>query len=615
MNAFVQHGRLEGQSPGSRVPWDLIEQTARKYPERVALQHDTVQLTYGDLLARTGALARRLRAAGVAADMPVAICLPRTPAFVVAMLAVARAGGCFVPIDPEWPQNRIRYVLDDVGAVAVVTTVDRFDWLASPGRALLVAATDEDRADPRDLDLAAGGELAYIIYTSGSTGAPKGVEITNRNLLNLMAWHCAAFDVSSADRASCVAGLGFDAVVWEIWPHLSCGACVCLCDDAVRAAPTALARWLVDMEISIAFAPTPLAEPIMLAPWPQRTRLRYLLTGGDVLHVRPRHDLPFAVVNNYGPTECTVVTTSGAVGPSDAMDVPPIGWPIDGAIVRILDDRGVPVKDGRAGEICIGGAGVARGYRNRPALTAEKFVADPLAGPTDRLYRTGDLGRWLDDGQIAFIGRHDDQVKVRGHRVELEEISTALNHHPAVVQSVVMHRRAGTDAILIAYVVLGEGAVPLSGELRLFLAQHLPEPMLPAAFVRLAALPLATSGKVDRRALPDPGEGNLLPDEGFRAPSSEIEVRLARLVAEVLEIDRVGLDDNFFLLGGHSLLGTQLLIKARETFGAALTLRDLFQSQTVANLAARIEQRILESPAQANDEPAPQTGPICAIAR
>jgi len=321
------------------------------------------------------------------------------------------------------------------------------------------------------------------------------------------------------------------------------------------------------------------------------------LTGGDTLHVRPIGGLPFAVVNNYGPTECTVVATSGVVAASDGgATLPAIGAPIAGTRIHILDDRGEPVDAGDVGEIYIGGDSVGRGYRHRPALSAENFVADPFA-PNDRgarLYRTGDLARWLPDGQIAFHGRRDNQVKIRGHRVELDEISAALNHHPLVVQSAVIGRGDGAAMRLAAYVVATPHAALSASDLRAFLASRLPDYMLPSAFIGVPALPLTASGKLDRTALPAPTAANTLAVGEFHPLASTLEGRLGAIVAGVLELDQVGAEDNFFLLGGHSLLGAQVVMKARDAFGAELTLRDLFQAQTVRKLAAKIEQRIVE---------------------
>jgi amino acid adenylation domain-containing protein len=575
------------------TPIDLVAAIARSQPDAVALRLGTAELTYQDMMARVKVLADAMAEAGVGVDVPVGVCLDRTFDYIIAILAASLAGGAFLPLDPVWPEDRLRFVLDDARAPVLMTSPDRAEQLDGPGRTVLSPTARPQRSN-RTRPRVTPSNLAYIIYTSGSTGEPKGVEITQGNLLHLIRSHRDIYRLTCRDHASCVAGLGFDAAVWEIWPYLAVGATVSLADEAVRSSSEALRRWLVEARISMAFVPTPLAEPMLSARWPDETALRYLLTGGDTLHVHPAEGLPFAVVNNYGPTECTVLATAGVVPPS-RDGLPSIGRPIAGARIHILDPQGSPVGPGELGEIFIGGKGVGRGYRNRPALTAENFVADPFAphDPTARLYRTGDLGCWLPDGQIGFHGRRDNQIKIRGYRVELDEISAALDAHPMVAQSAVIASGEGADMRLVAYVVPTPNAVPEANELHAFLGTRLPEYMLPSAFVGLAALPLTASGKLDRTALPVPTISTQpAPEEP--APASGIETRLARIIAEVLGIEHVAADNNFFLLGGHSLLGAQVVLKVRDEFGSELTLRDLFQTQTVTKLAARIEQRIVE---------------------
>jgi amino acid adenylation domain-containing protein len=577
----------------ARSAIQMIDAVARSMPDSIALRGNDSQMTYREMMHRADWLAGQLQAAGVARDVPVGICLDRSFDYVIAMLAASKAGGAFMPLDPNWPEERLRFAMEDSGAPVVVTSSFSFARFLQTGRTVLSADTKtESRRGTTSLPCTPAGrdDLAYLIYTSGSTGGPKGVEITQGNLLGLIRWHCKEFAVTPQDRASSVAGLGFDAAVWEIWPYLCIGASVSLAADDVRASWQALRGWLVDEQISMAFVPTPTAEPMISAEWPPRTALRYLLTGGDTLHVRPSDSLPFSVINNYGPTECTVVATSGRVEPIGAA-VPSIGRAIAGAQIHILDEHRRPVAAGEIGEIYIGGTGVGRGYRRRPELTAERFTTDTKNDT--RLYRTGDLARWLPNGQIAFHGRRDGLVKIRGHRVEPEEISAILSAHPLVGQCFVTARGDGPDVTLVAYVVPTPGSTPRAGELRSFLGMRLPDFMLPSAFVGMASLPLSTSGKLDRRALPEPSAANTLSSAEYREPASVVECEIAAIIAKLLKLDRVGLDDNFFLLGGHSLLGTQLVLRAQDAFGIELTLRDLFQTQTVAKLAATIEQRIL----------------------
>jgi len=587
----------------------MVAAAARSHPEGIALRSKARKLTYRELMLSVEQLADELVDAGIGPDVPVGISLERSFDYVTAILAASSAGGAFLPLHPDWPDERVRFVLRDARAPLLITSSQKRARLADASWTVLSpqakARPRRDRTS-RTRPSVGSSNLAYIIYTSGSTGEPKGVEITHGNLLSLISWHREAFAVTARDRASCVAGLGFDAAVWELWPHLSVGASVALPDESVRTSSDALRQWLIEEKINIAFVPTPLAEPMISAPWPRETQLRFLLTGGDTLHVSPIAGLPFAVINNYGPTECTVVGTSGMVPPADGTaSLPSIGRAIAGAQIHILDERMQPLRAGEVGEIYIGGTGVGRGYRGRPDLTAEKFVADPFARDQGaRLYRTGDLGRLLPNGEVAFCGRRDNQVKLRGYRVELDEISAALDRHPLIAQSAVALSGGGPDASLIAYIVAKPRAAVTAGELRDFLASRIPDYMQPSTFVGLSALPLSASGKLDRAALPPPSAVNTLPNAQYSAPSSTVEGKLAAIVAELLRLDHVGAEDNFFLLGGHSLLGTQLVLRARDTFGADLTLRDLFQAQTVAKLAATIERRLVERLEQISDEEA-----------
>ncbi|HTO81259.1 MAG TPA: non-ribosomal peptide synthetase [Methylomirabilota bacterium] len=586
----------------------LVTDIARSTPDRIALRAGSARMSYGELSASANRLAAPLQALGVGREVPVGICLERSFDQIVAVLAALKTGAAFLPLDPAWPEQRLQTMLDDAQAPVLVGNGALADRLSRPGRRAIRLDRDAPaiaRLDARDVVVPTDDEdLAYIIYTSGSTGAPKGVELTRGNLFNLVSWHRTAFAVTAEDRASHLAGLGFDAAVWEIWPYLTAGASVTLVDESVRTSPLLLWQWLADEKITIAFVPTPLAEPLITAPWPAETALRLLLTGGDTLHRFPRPGLPFAVVNNYGPAECAVVATSGIV-PAEIAPTgsPTIGCPIANARIHLLDGQGDPVPEGATGEICIGGAGVGRGYRNRPDLTRERFVADRFdAEPGRRLYRTGDLGCRLPSGEIGFRGRIDSQVRVRGQRVEPDEIASALNRHPQVATSVVVTRgSAAADQRLVAYMVPAAASAPTAQELRDFLATLLPDFMIPTSFVRLESLPMTTNGKVDKSALPEPLPENALEQVGYRAPETPVERFLAKIIADVLAVERIGADDNFFLIGGHSLLGTQVVLRARETFGVDLTLRHLFEAQTVANLGAVIE-RLLRAKLEAMSE-------------
>ena len=349
-------------------------------------------------------------------------------------------------------------------------------------------------------------------------------------------------------------------------------------------------------KITITFLATPLAESMMLLDWPREVDLRILLTGADTLHRRPSARLPFTLVNNYGPTECTVVATSGVVAPAESSSrTPSIGRAIDNTEVLVLDDQGKLVSPGIAGELYLGGASVARGYRNRPELTAQRFVANPLRpGSGERLYRTGDLVRELPGGELEFLGRIDEQIKIRGYRIEPSEIVSALDASPDVDASAVMAVEDGPgEKRLVAYVALADGAKTTAGELQALLRKQLPDYMIPATFVRIESLPITSNGKVDWSALPLPLNGNVLTDEGYVAPRNIMEEKLAAIIAPLLHVERVGVHDNFFFRGGHSLLGTQLLTKIGETFGVELSLLNLFEHPTLAEMSEEIEQLIL----------------------
>lgn len=575
----------------------LVAAQAAATPNRLALATDKELMTYSELDARSNQLARHLRSLGVRPNVLVALYLPCSTALVVGALGVLKAGGAYVPLDPEYPPERIVGMLNDAQPAVVLTQHCLVDQL-SPGKWQTLELDCEmprvgcHSAEPIEPDVNCES-LAYVIYTSGSTGRPKGVQIAHDNLLNLVSWHQTAFEVTPADRASQLASPGFDAAVWELWPYLSAGASVHFPDEAIRSEPESLRYWLVSKGITIAFVPTPLAERMISLEWPRETALRLLLTGADTLRSYPPSGLPFTLVNNYGPTECTVVATSGPVHPNGNRDMlPSIGRPISNVQVYILDEQLQRAPVGVVGEIYIGGAGVGQGYLNAPELTAARFIASPFGSkPNGRLYKTGDLGCYLPDGQIAFRGRVDDQIKIRGYRVEPNEIIATLAKHPAVAASAVIAREETPgDKQLIAYVVPTAGSTLTNKLLREFLSGQLPEYMIPAVFVRIDSLPLNASGKLNRAALPKPDESNSLHDESYVAPRTAIERRIAEILAPLLGLDKVSVEDNFFMLGGHSLLGTQMIARTHEVFGVKLSLRSLFDSPTIAALATEVER-------------------------
>jgi len=588
----------------------LVAERAASAPDSLAVKAGAESLSYAELELRSNQLAEHLRSLGAGAESVVGILLERSVSSVIAALAVLKAGAGYLPLNPATPSDRLGFMLQDSGLSAVITSDGLADALGAGSWNVIKVDGDRERiaSYPGNSVHAAAdaNQLAYVIYTSGSTGQPKGVEITRGGLASLVSWHLRAFQVTSSDRASLLASIGFDATVWEMWPYLAAGASVHIPDEAVRQQVEPLRDWLVEDKITISFVPTPLAEMLIQTEWPAATALRILLTGADTLHRRPPQGLPFTLVNNYGPTESTVVATSGVVAPmgSDAKQ-PSIGRAIDGTQIHILDEQMHPVAAGTSGELFIGGASLARGYRNRPELTAAKFVPNPFSNGSGagRLYRTGDRARLLPNGEIEFLGRFDDQVKIRGYRVELDEISSVLNSHPEVKASAVtVASMGGGEKRLIGYLVLDRGSRSTANLFREFLQRRVPDYMIPATFVRVSALPLTTNGKVDRSALPAPN-GNTLPEEAYVAPRSVVEQRLAELIAPLLHVERVGANDNFFLLGGHSLLGTQLLTRISETFGVELSLLTIFDHPTLAGMSSEIERLILAKLDQGDESP------------
>jgi amino acid adenylation domain-containing protein len=575
--------------------------------QKVALREGKNTLTYSELNQQADAFAAYMIKTGLQPSASVGICLQRSFDWVIAALAVMRAGAAYVPMDDAWPDKRIRYVISDCRATHLIAPAARL-------RRLQPAVIE---VDPQQLALStsaapslprpqiAPDDLAYIIYTSGTSGYPKGVEITHANLAHLVDWHMTAFDISDRDRASHLAGLGFDAAGWEIWPYFTAGASVSIVDDTTRVSPELLQQWLLAEEITMSYVPTALSLPLAELNWPTETALRFLLTGGEKLHRAPQHPLPFMLVNNYGPTECTVVSTSGVVD-AGSSTVPSIGRPIDRVSIHILDESGAPVPQGAIGEIYISGAGIGRGYRNLPDLTAKCFLPDPLSRvPGTRMYRTGDLALRLPDGQIEFRGRVDSQEKIRGNRVELEEIISVLYQHPKVKFATV-HARCDEsgEKRLIAYVMPIEDDVPTSNELQEFLANRLPAYMVPAAFVRLAAVPLSPNGKVDEMLLEAPSSANLLPvaREASSGATDPVCEKLLGIVRQLLKSESVSSQDDFFLVGGHSLLGTQLILRIRSAFQVDISLRDLFEARTVLRLAEKIESQLIAEISAMTDE-------------
>jgi arthrofactin-type cyclic lipopeptide synthetase C len=573
--------------PQGQTVHGLIEAQAARAADAVAAVVDGQALSYGELNGRANALAHHLIAQGVRPDDRVAVVARRGLDTLVALLAVLKAGAGYVPVDPAHPDERLRYLLGDSAPVVVLAQqalLERLQGLSVP----LLALDRPDwplRADNPQVPGLGVNHLAYVIYTSGSTGEPKGVMVEHQSLVNLVHWHCKAFELGSGDHTASVAGFGFDAMAWEIWPALCAGAVLHLPPATLgNEQLDALLAWWLEQPLKVAFLPTPVAE-YAFAQGLRHPTLRTLLIGGDRL--RQFHSDPgCVVVNNYGPTEATVVASSGLVLPGGALD---IGRPIANARLYLLDEARQLVPTGSTGELYVGGAGVARGYLNRPALSAERFLDDPFSeAPGARMYRTGDLARWNSDGTLDYQGRNDDQVKIRGLRIELGEIEAQLLRLPGIDEALVLASEEvpGQPRLLAWFIAQGEVASP--AELRASLAQCLPTYMLPAALVRLDSWPLTANGKVDRRALPPP-EREALASQAHEAPQGELETALAALWGELLQVAQVGRHDRFFELGGHSLLAMRMVGQVRQRLGLDLSLGQLFADDRLLALAAALQ--------------------------
>ncbi len=509
----------------------------------------------------------------------------------IACLAALKAGAAYVPLDPVHPPERLAGMVADVGAAVVLTRADVAVKVDFPAPVLHLDREAFEGIDDTDPDVRPDPEgLAYVIFTSGSTGRPKGSGVRHAGLSNLCAFYAATTGMGPDDRLSQVAAPGFDVAVGELWPTLAAGASLHFLPDEAIGAPPRLLDWLVREGVTICFLPTPLMEVVLDEPAAAGLPLRWFYTGGDRLTRRPPAAAAWKLWNIYGPSECTVVSTSWVVEPAGTAGegVPSIGVPVPGARAYLLDRAGELSPPGVPGELWVGGTPVGRGYLGRPELTAERFRPDPFGPPGARLYRTGDLARFRPDGRLDYLGRLDNQVKIRGFRVELGEVEAALLALPTVREGVVVAREdAAGDKRLVAYVVGRDGA-PDAAELRDRLRRTLPEGMVPAAFVTLPALPLSANGKVDRKALPAPdwngGEEAGAP-RGARTPQTPIEELLAGIWAELLGRDRIGVDDDFFAAGGHSLLAARLTGRLRAAFGVDLPLAEVFAHPTVAALA------------------------------
>nr|BFD89294.1 hypothetical protein KitaXyl93_06540 [Kitasatospora sp. Xyl93] len=581
---------------GPSLP-ELFLARAEAAPDAVAVVAGPLELTYAELADRTRRLAHRLRGLGVTPETPVGVALHRGADLVTALLAVLTAGGVYVPLAPDHPADRLAYLVEDAGVGLVLTEESLRDRLPDGPRLVLLDGDGSEPAQalaaPVPVDPAGA---AYVMYTSGSTGRPKGVVVPHAAIRNRVLWSVEHLDLGPGERLLQKTTIGFDAAVWEFLSPLVSGATVVTAPADAHRDPAVMARAAAEHGVTVLQLVPSVLRLLLAEPGlADCTALRVVCSAGEPLPAdlceRLRALLDVRVVNTYGPTECAIDSTAWPHDGSQRDGIVPIGHPLTGARVHVVDaqDRLVPV--GVPGELCVAGVGLARGYLGRPGLTAERFAPNPYPlTPGERWYRTGDLVRRRADGALEFLARLDEQVKVRGVRIEPGEIEAALALHPAVrAAAVAAHRSAAGDLELTAYVVPAPGAAATAEELRAHLAARLPEAMVPSAVLELDELPLTPSGKVDRKLLPSREGRQRDASRPWTAPRTATERAVAEAMAEVLEVDRVGAEDDFFALGGHSLVAIRMVLRLRRALGVDLTVGDLFGARTVAALAARVD--------------------------
>ena len=612
--------RNQSSYPENVCIHQLFEQQVRKKPTAIAVKFGNQQFTYQALNRGSNQLARYLQKLGINSEMLVGICLERSVEAIAAMLAVLKAGGAYVPLDPSYPSERLHFMLEDAGITVVITKEDWADLFPTENTRIVCLDRQWDAiAMESDLNLSnpcTADQLAYLIYTSGSTGTPKGVMVPHR-AVNRLVCNTNYVEIETSDRIAQVANLAFDAATFEVWGALLNGAQLIGIDREITLSPTDFVTELQQQQISILFLTTALFNQTV-SQIPQAFQsLKYLLFGGEMVNVdrvrtvvqqgKPQH-----LIHVYGPTENTTFSTWYEVKdiPENATTIP-IGQAIANTQVYLLDANLNPVPANVSGEIYVGGDGLARGYLNRPELTAERFIDNPFlvdslhrknppakdtplikGGRGDRsskLYKTGDRALYRHDGNLEFLGRTDNQIKIRGFRVELGEIETAIAQHPMVQTAAVIVREVDSNSQLIAYIVPETSTIPTERDLRAFLKTKLPAYMLPAAFVVLDTLPLTANGKVDQKALPPPHLTVARETSPTVAPTTSLEASLVEIWTKLLGAKQIGIHDNFFEKGGHSLLATQLGSRIRDRFKVELPLRSVFETPTIAELAQKIE--------------------------
>ncbi|MDQ1024653.1 amino acid adenylation domain-containing protein [Streptomyces umbrinus] len=583
---------------------ELVERQVARVPGAVAVVCGESQLTYRELNARANQLARHLMGQGAGAGSLVAVCLERGPDMIIALLGILKAGAAYVPMDPDYPEQRLEFMLRDTHASLMVTQAALVQRFAGSGVECVLMDRDRPVLDAlADADLrpqATPDALAYVIYTSGSTGIPKGVMIEHRSICRLVGSNWFA-PLTSEDVVAQAASSSFDAFTFECWAPLVAGGSVAVLEKDTVLNSASLQAALRSHRVSVLFLTSALFNQHILDRPDAFAGVRRILYGGELVDQAVAVELgasehgPEQLVHLYGPAETTVIATSYLVGERSSKGLTmPIGRPIANTEVYVMDEYGQLAPIGVPGELWIGGVGLARGYLNQPELTREKFVPHPFsADPHARLYRSGDRVRWLPDGNLEFVGRVDHQVKLRGLRIELGEIETVLTSHDQITAAVVMVREdTSGDKRLVAYIAPTAGADPGTPALRAWCKRTLPDYMVPGWFVSLPALPLTPNGKIDRKALPKPPSERPDLADTYTAPRNEIETAIADIWSDVLGIDRIGIHDNFFDLGGHSLLATRVINQISKFLNSNVPVRDLFRFPTIAGLAFELSAAV-----------------------
>jgi amino acid adenylation domain-containing protein len=602
---LAEWNNTQAAYPSDKCIHELVEARVGVAPDSIAVVQNEQRLTYQELNERANQLAHILSKRGVGPDVAVGVCLKRSPELMIALLGVLKAGGACMPLDPDYPRERLAYMLEDSGAPVLITQPGLLSELGNiksevvllePGLRILEGQSRENLPSS-----ATPENLAYVIYTSGSTGKPRGVLLTHRGLVNHNTAAIKLYGIESNDRVLQFASISFDIAIEETWPTWIAGATLVI-RNAQMMGGSEFLRWIRQQQMTVLNLPTAywheLVRELAESGYTVPESLRMVIVGGEKASSAAYNSWFKAGgnrsrwVNTYGPTEASVIATS--YEPDRSQPVPenlPIGRPIANTEIHILDANLQPVPIGTPGELHIGGPGLARGYLNRPEMTEQKFISNPFKSDAGaRLYKTGDSARFLPDGQIEFIGRVDFQVKIRGYRIEPGEIEAALEKCPGVRECVVIAREESGEKRLVAYVVAALDRVPAATELRDILKQELPEYMVPADLMFLTALPLTVNGKVDRKALPAPQSVSVSDESEVAAPRDAVESQMVKIWEQVLGKKPIGIRDNFFELGGHSLLAVRLMGRVEKVFGKELPLTSLVQAPTVEKFTELVRQ-------------------------